>query len=60
MSYSLALAFSDLRLDACSTRVEGSISSLGRLWNMTGQFSEDLFYFPTERKKMQTSRRHIE
>ena len=26
---------------------------------MTGQFSEDLFYFPTERKKMQTSRRQL-
>jgi virginiamycin B lyase len=26
--------------------VAGSISSSGRLWNMTGQFSEDLFYFP--------------
>jgi virginiamycin B lyase len=26
--------------------VAGPISSSGRLWNMTGQFSEDLFYFP--------------
>ena len=25
--------------------VAGSISSLGRLWNMTGQFSEDSFHF---------------
>jgi virginiamycin B lyase len=28
------------------TTVAGSISSIGRLWNMTGQFSEDSFYFP--------------
>ena len=28
--------------------VAGSISSLGRLWNMTGQFSKDVFYFPKE------------
>jgi virginiamycin B lyase len=26
--------------------VAGSMSYSGRLWNMTGQFSEDLFYFP--------------
>jgi virginiamycin B lyase len=28
--------------------VAGSMSSLGRLWNMTGQFSEDSFYFPKD------------
>jgi virginiamycin B lyase len=28
--------------------VAGSISSIGRLWNMTGQFSEDSFYFPKD------------
>jgi hypothetical protein len=26
--------------------VAGSMSYSGRLWNMTGQFSEDSFYFP--------------
>jgi virginiamycin B lyase len=26
--------------------IAGSISSTGRLWNMTGKFSEDSFYFP--------------
>lgn len=32
--------------DPVKMTVAGSISSSGRLWNMTGQFSEDLFYFP--------------
>jgi virginiamycin B lyase len=28
--------------------VAGSMSYLGRLWNMTGQFSKDVLYFPKE------------
>jgi hypothetical protein len=31
--------------------VAGSVSSSGKLWNMTGQFSEDSFYFSKENKQ---------
>lgn len=58
LSYSLASAHLRSQI-GCSTLVAGSISSLGRLWNMTGQFSEDVLYFPTERKKMQTIRTQL-